>query len=139
MSCTSRAPEGFEATNFGYTFATAVAAAIEQILSALEQLPGNQKVTFAISPALARTDILRYSSGLGAKIFSKATESLPTILNIRKPNISILLNDLLLRSETYVWNDLLTIIYHRIYSQHTRIFTYSMRVKSSPGRKCKLY
>jgi hypothetical protein len=34
MSRTSRVPEGFEATNFANTFATAVAEAIEKILSA---------------------------------------------------------------------------------------------------------
>jgi hypothetical protein len=34
MSRTIRVPEGFEATNFAYTFATAMAAAVEQILSA---------------------------------------------------------------------------------------------------------
>jgi hypothetical protein len=83
MSYTSRVPEGFEATNFANTFATAVAAAVDQILLAQEQQPGNQKITFAISPALARTDILDYSTGLQAKIFSKATESLPTIFSIR--------------------------------------------------------
>jgi hypothetical protein len=109
MSCTSRVPEGLEVTNFANTFATTVAAAVEQILSAQEQQPGNQQITFAISPALARTNILDYSTGFGAKIFSKATESLPTIFSIRKPNIRILLNELHVRSETYGWNDLFNI------------------------------
>jgi hypothetical protein len=51
MSRTSRVPEDLEAANFANTFATAVAAAVEQILSAREQQPGNQQITFAISPA----------------------------------------------------------------------------------------
>jgi hypothetical protein len=37
MSRTSRVSEGFEATNFANTFATAVAEAVEQILSAREK------------------------------------------------------------------------------------------------------
>jgi hypothetical protein len=50
MSLTSRVPEGLEAANFANTFATAVAAAVEQILSAQEQQPGNQQITFASTP-----------------------------------------------------------------------------------------
>jgi hypothetical protein len=50
MSLTSRVPEGLEAANFANTFATAVAAAVEQILSAREQQPGNQQITFASTP-----------------------------------------------------------------------------------------
>jgi hypothetical protein len=57
-------------------------------------------VKFAISPELARTDIFDYSTGL-EKIFSKTTESLPTIFSIRKPYIRILFNKLQIRSETY--------------------------------------
>jgi hypothetical protein len=58
MSHTSRVPKGFEVTNVANVFATAVAAAVEQILSAQEQQPENQQVMFAIYPTLARTNIL---------------------------------------------------------------------------------
>ena len=109
MRGTGRNPEGFDPTNFANTFATAVAAAVEQILEARDRPAGNEGVTFAISPALARTDILDYSTSFGAKIFSKATEPLSSRFSIKKPNIRILLNELQIRSETYGWNELLNI------------------------------
>jgi hypothetical protein len=104
MSRTSRPVEGIPAE----TFAAAVTAAVSQILAAREiQASGNTR--FAISPALAQTDVLDYTTGLGAKIFSKATESLPTTFNVIKPNIRILLNELQMRSETYGWKDIMNI------------------------------
>jgi hypothetical protein len=84
MSRTSRVLEGFVATNFANTFATAMVAVVEKILPAREQQAGNQQNTLAISPALARTGILDYSTGL-----VKATESFPTIFSIRKPKIRV--------------------------------------------------
>ena len=89
-------------------FATAVAAAVERIIEARENPPAGT-TRFAISPALAQSAILDYTTGLGAKIFSKSTEPLPTIFNVNKPNLRILLNELQMRSETYGWKDLLSI------------------------------
>jgi hypothetical protein len=70
MSHTSRVPNGFEVTNFVNIFATVVATAVEQTLSAQEQQPENQQVMFTIHPELARTNILDYSTGLGTKNLS---------------------------------------------------------------------
>jgi hypothetical protein len=72
------------------TFANAVAAAVERIIAARE---GNPRAPFAISPALAQPDVLDYSSGFGAKVFSKATEPLATTFSIEKPNIRVLINE----------------------------------------------
>jgi hypothetical protein len=95
MSQTNRPVEGTPAE----TFAAAVTAAVSQILAARE-IPASGNTRFAISPALSQTDVLDYTTGLGAKIFSKATESLQTTFNVNNPNIRILLNELQMRSET---------------------------------------
>ena len=87
--------------------ANAVTIAVDRILAAREGNIGN--ANFAISPALAQPDILDYSSSFGSKIFSKATESLPTTFSIEKPNLRVLINELQVRSETFGWNSLLTI------------------------------
>ena len=87
--------------------ANAVSIAVDRILAARE---GNiVNANFGISPALAQSDILDYSSSFGSKIFSKATEPLPTTFSIEKPNLRVLINELQVRSETFGWNSLLTI------------------------------
>jgi hypothetical protein len=88
MSRTTRPSKGINPN----TFADAVATAVEQILAA-HGFSGNQSsnVQFAISPALAQPNILDYSSGTGAKMFTKATEALKTPFSIKKPNMKLLL------------------------------------------------
>jgi hypothetical protein len=83
-------------------FAAAVTAAVSQILAAKE-IPASGNTTFVILPALAQTVVLDYTTGLGANIFFKATESIPTTFNVNKPNIRILLNELQMQSKTYGW------------------------------------
>jgi hypothetical protein len=85
-----------------------ITAGVTQALAAREPTTtGNISIT--VSPALAPSDILDYLSSMGAKIFSKSTESLPTTFQVNKPNICILLNDLQMRSETYGWKEMLNI------------------------------
>jgi hypothetical protein len=71
----------------------AVTAAVTQALAAREPTTAGN-ISFAVSPALAPYNILDYLSSMGATIFSKATESLPTTFQVNKPNIRILLNEL---------------------------------------------
>jgi len=106
MSRVARPPEVIDPA----TFAAAVTAAVEQILAArVQQAATTTPPHFAISPALAQPNVLDYSSGIGAKIFTKATEALATPFNIRNPNIKLLLHELQVRSESFGWNDLFTI------------------------------
>jgi hypothetical protein len=92
------------------TFAATVAAAVEQILAArVQQAATTTPPHFAISPAFSQPNVLDYSSGIGAKIFTKATEALTTPFNIRNPNVKLLLHKLQVRSESFGWNDLFTI------------------------------
>ena len=106
MSRVTRPSEGINPA----TFANAVATAVEQILTA-RGFSGNpsNNVQFAISPALAQPNVLDYSSGTGAKIFSKATEALKTQFSIKTPNMKLLLNELQVRSESFGWNNLFDI------------------------------
>jgi hypothetical protein len=69
----------------------AVTAAVTQALAAREPTTAGN-ISFAVSPALAQSDILDYLSSMGAKIFSKATESLPTTFQLNKPNASYSMN-----------------------------------------------
>ena len=106
MARTARPTEGIDPA----TFATAVAAAVDQILAARTRPTANVTDThFAISPALAQPNGLDYSSATGAKIFTKATEPLKTCFNIKSPNIRILLNEIQTRSESFGWNALFNI------------------------------
>jgi hypothetical protein len=80
MSHAARPTEGIDPT----TFATAVASAVEQILAARGiASTRNNDEQFAISPALAQPNIFDYSSGIGANIFTKATEPLKTIFSVK--------------------------------------------------------
>jgi len=104
MSRAARPTEGISTD----ALIAAVTAAVTQALAAREPTTeGN--ISFAVSPALAQTSILDYSTSMGAKIFSKATEPLPTTFQVNKPNIRILLNELQMRSETYGWKEMLNI------------------------------
>jgi len=90
-------------------FANAVAASVEQILAARAAQPVQDRTLNAISPALAQPDILDYSTGHGAKIFSKATEPLPTQFSVTNPNIRVFLSEIQVRSESFGWHDLLNV------------------------------
>jgi hypothetical protein len=105
MSRVSRQTKGIDPT----TFANAVAAAVEQILAARSTQPIQASSLFAISPALAQPDVIDYSTGHGAKIFSKATEPLPTQFNVKNPNIRVLLSKIQVQAESFGWHDLLNI------------------------------
>jgi phenylpyruvate tautomerase PptA (4-oxalocrotonate tautomerase family) len=78
----------------------AVTAAVTQVLATREPKT-TVNISFVVSPVLAQTDILDSTSCIGAKIFSKATESLQTTFQVDKPNMRILINELQMRSETY--------------------------------------
>jgi hypothetical protein len=80
----------------------AVAMAIEQILTTQRVPPTrNNNVQFAISHALAQPYILDYSSGIGAKTFSKATWPLKSTFSVKNPNILIFLSEFQIRSESF--------------------------------------
>lgn len=87
-----------------------VAAAVQQVLQA-QALAANAvgTVAFARSPALAQTDLLDYTTAAGAKIFSKATEALPTTFSLAQPNVKVLINELRTRTGTYGWKDQMNI------------------------------
>jgi hypothetical protein len=106
MSRTTRPSKGISPN----TFADAVVTAVEQILAA-RGFSGTQSsnVQFAISPALAQPNVLDYSSGTGAKIFTKVTEALKTPFSIKNPNMKLLLNEIQVRSESFGWNNLFNI------------------------------
>lgn len=59
---------------------------------------------FARSPAQARNDLLDYTKPGDAKIYKAATEPLPTVFSLDKPNIRILLNELTTRAESSAWS-----------------------------------
>ena len=87
--------------------AAAVQAAIQQLVQAQPQAP--PAGPFAVSPALAHADILDYTTSAGAKIFSRATEVLPTKFTLKTPNIRVLLNELETRSDTNGWANVLDV------------------------------
>ena len=66
-------------------------------------------VQFALSPALAQPALLDYSSAAGAKIFSKATEALPTTFSLRVPNIKVFLNELTTQQQTFGWENIMRV------------------------------
>ena len=71
----------------------AAAQAAAQAQAAQVPLPPN--VQFAQSPALAQPALLDYGTSVGAKIFAKATQPLPTTFSIRKPNLKVFLSELI--------------------------------------------
>jgi len=85
--------------------ATAVTAAVQAAMQANRAPAG----PFARSPALARQNMLDYSTTTRAKIFSKATEHLPTKFDLELPNIQTLLTELNMRATTYSWGTIMTI------------------------------
>jgi len=85
--------------------AAAVTAAVQAAMQANQPPAG----PFARSPALAHQNVLDYSTTAGAKIFSKATEQLPTKFDLEQPNIQTLLTELNMRSATYGWASIMTI------------------------------
>jgi hypothetical protein len=106
MSLTVRPTEGIDPNMFANAFATTV----EQILAAQGFSQSRyDNPYFAISPSLDEPNILDYSTGTGAKIFSKATEPLKTCFNIKSPNIRTLLNEIQVRSESFGLNGLFQI------------------------------
>jgi hypothetical protein len=65
-------------------------------------------VDFAHTPAQARTDLLDYKhSAAGGKIFTKATTKLDTSFLTTMPNVTILLAEILVRSQSSSWGALL--------------------------------
>ena len=66
-------------------------------------------VQFACTPALAQPALLDYSSASGAKIFSKATEALPTTFSLRVPNIKVFLNELTTQQQTFGWENIMRV------------------------------
>ena len=79
----------------------AAQAAIQQVATAGAAPVVPAAVPFALSPALAQPALLDYSSAAGAKIFSKATEALPTTFSLRVPNIKVFLNELTTQQQTF--------------------------------------
>jgi hypothetical protein len=75
MSCAARPSEVIDPMSFANT----VVIVVDQVLTA-QGSPStqNDNIQIVIAPALAQPDILVYSFRIGAKIFSKATESLKT-------------------------------------------------------------
>jgi hypothetical protein len=65
-------------------------------------------VGFARTPAQARTDLLDYEfSAADGKIFTKATTKLDTTFSTTTPNVTILLAEILVRSQSSSWGALL--------------------------------
>ena len=83
--------------------AAAVQAAVQQVMQAPPAGP------FAVSPALAHANVIDYSTAAGSKIFTKATEELPTKFALKNPNIRVLLNELQTRSDTFGWANVLDV------------------------------
>lgn len=94
--------------------AAAVVAGIQGILPALQQQqqqqpPAPPAVQFAVSPARAQQAVLDYNTAAGAKIFSKATEALPTTFSLRDPNIRVLISELQTNTTTFGWDEIMHI------------------------------
>jgi hypothetical protein len=86
------------------TLVNAITIAVDRILVAREGdigNIGNIEKNFATSPARAQANIIDYSTSFRSKIFSKAMEPLPTIFNIEKPNLRVLINELQVRPDTF--------------------------------------
>jgi hypothetical protein len=73
--------------------------------------PAPVVVGFARTPAQAQGDLLDYENNSAhAKIFVKATTALSTVFTIVKPNVTILLTELLVRSQSSAWAALFTMV-----------------------------
>jgi hypothetical protein len=68
-------------------------------------------VGFARTPAQAIPDLLDYEhNSAHAKIFAKATAALLTVFTVLKPNVTILLSELLIRSQSSAWGALFAMV-----------------------------
>jgi hypothetical protein len=107
MSCAARRSEPIVPTSF----ANSLAIVVERILTACGIPPTrNDTVQFVIPPpVLTQPDILDYSSGIGVKTFSKASEPIKIVFSVKNPNMRIFLNELQIRSESFGWNPLFQI------------------------------
>jgi hypothetical protein len=92
----------------------AIAAAIVAGLAAAHPPPPAPipiVVGFARTPAQAQVDLLDYENNSAhAKIYTKATAALTTVFTVQKPNVTILLSELLVRAQSSAWAALFTMV-----------------------------
>ena len=94
------------------------------------QVQPGQGIHFARSPALAQPALIYYNTASGAKIFSKATEALPTTFSLSAPNIKVFLNELTTQQQTFGWENIMRVniapagkpqVFCNIIDQHGRV------------------
>lgn len=109
------------------------AAAIQALIDGQNALQGavqafieNQQapaanVDAALTPALAQTGVINYSSKAGSAVYESATKTLSTEFNFSAPNTRLLLQELSIRSENCGWKDILNVQGHSLLKEHTQV------------------
>ena len=106
-------------------------AAIQAMVNAQQPAQQQQQVaTIALTPALAQTGTIDYSSKAGASVYKAATAPLETEFNFSSPNTRLLLQELSIRAVNCGWMEFLQVQNKSLLTMHTQVTLDDCKVRA---------